>query len=274
MRRGALLVIVAAALSMALQGCANHRGCKISDVYGMIQVDGRTGLTKTELEKAGVRLCARHMRKEETYRDGACGPPEMVFANDELPTSAQGDVNALLLISCPSNSYPKGKELQRVTCSDDYVGEGADGTIQKELHLHFDNYDQSANCLLSANQTLEPVEEKGSDITDTGNLDSGADPKPDSPLVDGAIASKDHVNSSKKSRSGPKERPKKGHLFRESHDVRQHILTRKEAADGMKVVSGSFENTDGRQVPSRIHASAVNVHPHGSLHMQKQVTDH
>merc|ERR1719502_1199674 len=147
--------------SVLLQGCGEKRACKISDIYGLIQVDGRTGLTKHELERAGVKLCARHLRKEETYLDDACVGPEQVFSDGELPTAANGDSNALLLVRCPSSAYPKGKELQRVTCSDDFMGEFDDGTIQKALHLRFDNYERAANCLLGSNMTLE-VDEKES----------------------------------------------------------------------------------------------------------------
>jgi len=150
-----LLAALLPVVAVLLQGCGNRRACKIGDIYALIQVDGRTGLTKHELEKAGVKLCARHLRKEETYADDACVDPEHVFVDGELPTPANGDSNALLLVRCPSTAYPKGKELQRVTCSDDYMGEMDDGTVEKALHLRFDNYERAANCLLGGNTTME-----------------------------------------------------------------------------------------------------------------------
>jgi len=132
-----------------LQGCGTRRACKINDIYELIQVDGRTGLTKKELERAGVKLCARHLRKEETYSGDACTEPDKVFSGGDLPTPANGDPSALLLVRCPSTSYPKGKELQRVTCSDDYIGDIDDsGYMMKALHLRFDNYERASNCLL------------------------------------------------------------------------------------------------------------------------------
>merc|ERR1719253_586127 len=104
------------AAAFLLQGCGTQRACKISDIYSLIQVDGRTGLTQIELEKSGVRLCARHLKKEETYADDACVQPEQVFLNGDLPTPVNGDTNALLLAWTPN------KEQQRVTCSDDFMG--------------------------------------------------------------------------------------------------------------------------------------------------------
>lgn len=152
----AFVAALSSVAALLLQGCGpTQKACKISDIYGLIQVDGRTGLSKTELARAGVQLCARHLRKEETYSAGACTEPEQVFAGGELPTPSNGDSNALLLVRCPSSAYPKGKELQRVTCSDDFMGEMEDGTIEKAVHLRFDNYEIAANCLLAANTTLE-----------------------------------------------------------------------------------------------------------------------
>jgi hypothetical protein len=155
-RLSALLVALFLPLLAAfLQGCGTRRSCNIEDIYGLIQVDGRTGLSRSQIERAGVKLCARHLRKEETYLNDACVEPERVFMDGELPTPSNGDSNALLLVRCPSTAYPKGKELQRVTCSDDFMGELDDGTIEKALHLRFDNYERAANCLLGINETLE-----------------------------------------------------------------------------------------------------------------------
>lgn len=242
-KRNLLGILFGVAFALGLQGCGNRRACKISDIYGMIQVDGRTGLSKSELDKAGVKLCARHMRREETYRDGACNPPEMVFNNDELPTTAQGDVNALLLISCPSTTYPKGKELQRVTCSDDYIGEAADGTIQKELHLRFDNYDESSNCMLSANSSLGDASQNETDISEEiGPLEDAA-PRHDvdPPLADtindtlATSSSLDKLPLQKHSVTTRKDKARKSHTLRESGQL---SLLRAEVADDEFKVPG------------------------------------
>jgi hypothetical protein len=163
----ALLWLSVAAAILTLQGCDSRKGCKIDDVYQLIQVDGRTGLGKAQLEKAGVKLCARHLKKEETYENDACMEPGEVFANGELPTTANGDVNALLLVRCPSTAYPKGKELQRVTCSDDFMGEDEDGDIEKALHIRFDNYERASNCLLADNISVDDL--MNEDNTETDN---------------------------------------------------------------------------------------------------------
>mmetsp|Transcript_79222 Transcript_79222/g.144524 ORF Transcript_79222/g.144524 Transcript_79222/m.144524 type:complete len:305 (-) Transcript_79222:107-1021(-) len=274
-KRRPLGMLLGAACALGLQGCGNRRACKISDIYGMIQVDGRTGLSKGELEKAGVKLCARHMRREETYRDGACNPPEMVFNNDELPTSAQGDVNALLLISCPSTSYPKGKELQRVTCNDDYIGEAADGTVQKELHLRFDNYDQSSNCMLSGNRTLEDASENETDITDEiGPLDGAARHNADLPAeqaINDTFSASDYLDN--RSGATKKDVMKKSHILRESGQV---SLVRAEAADESKVAGGHVAGASRLSIPARRSTSTagVSIQPHGLVSWPPESAKH
>jgi hypothetical protein len=150
-------LLIAASTAFTLQGCETKKGCKIDDVYGLIQVEGRTGWTRSQLEKVGIKLCARHLKKEETYENDACMETGEVFADGELPTTANGDVNALLLVRCPSSAYPKGKELQRVTCSDDFMGEDEDGDIEQALHIRFDNYERASNCKLADNVTVDEL---------------------------------------------------------------------------------------------------------------------
>mmetsp|Transcript_3966 Transcript_3966/g.9281 ORF Transcript_3966/g.9281 Transcript_3966/m.9281 type:complete len:177 (-) Transcript_3966:174-704(-) len=130
-----------------LEGCGPTPSCKIADVYPKLQVNGRTGLSRLQLAHAGVWLCARHSAKRETYKGAeACSEPEEVFTNGELPDILAGDVQALLLVRCPSLTYPGGQIMQRVTCSRDYYFAEPDGPLEQELSIHFDGNRKADNC--------------------------------------------------------------------------------------------------------------------------------
>eukprot|EP00416_Gambierdiscus_australes_P023113 CAMPEP_0171071616 /NCGR_PEP_ID=MMETSP0766_2-20121228/10419_1 /TAXON_ID=439317 /ORGANISM="Gambierdiscus australes, Strain CAWD 149" /LENGTH=185 /DNA_ID=CAMNT_0011528165 /DNA_START=142 /DNA_END=700 /DNA_ORIENTATION=+ len=130
-----------------LEGCGPTPSCKIADVYPKLQVNGRTGLSRLQLAHAGVWLCARHSAKRETYKGAeACSEPEEVFTNGELPDILAGDVQALLLVRCPSLTYPGGQIMQRVTCSRDYYFAEPDGPLEQELSIHFDGNRKADNA--------------------------------------------------------------------------------------------------------------------------------
>mmetsp|Transcript_103084 Transcript_103084/g.274072 ORF Transcript_103084/g.274072 Transcript_103084/m.274072 type:complete len:250 (-) Transcript_103084:60-809(-) len=137
-----------AVLPLALQGCGKGPGCKIQDVYAQLQVNGRTGFNQDQLKGVGVWLCARHSGKQETYRgEEACSKPEEVFADGELPDIMVGDVREMLLVRCPSSTYPGTGEIkQRVTCGKDYYFDDPDGPMKEELAIYFDTGRKSMNC--------------------------------------------------------------------------------------------------------------------------------
>lgn len=139
-RPGVVFIFALLALSQ-LQGCAfidKDEPCRIDAVYGLIRVNGKTGLTKEQLDQAKVKLCARHTGATETYEgEGACSTPEKVFPDGTLPDIMTGDSQALLLIVCPTNTYPSNKDIQRVICNRNVTG---------GLSLHFDDYSTSADC--------------------------------------------------------------------------------------------------------------------------------
>jgi len=119
-----ILWLAGCACVLLLQGClelVSPGGCNIKDVYGLIDVDGKTGFTKNELAKKGIALCARHMARKETYKgEHACSEPDEVFPDGFLPNLLSGDLQALLLVRCPTGESLPNNNMQRITCSSDY----------------------------------------------------------------------------------------------------------------------------------------------------------
>lgn len=270
--RAVMIAKLMLAVALLLQGCSPRRACNIDDIYSLIQVDGRTGLTKHELEKAGVKLCARHLRKEETYANDACVEPNQVFTEGILPTPANGDSNALLLVRCPSTAYPKGKELQRVTCSDDYMGEAQDGTVLKALHLRFDNYERASNCLLSFNTTLDGDDNTTLDRDQTETMPeeimtqdnhSTGDPRIPHPKKRGTPAS---MVSKVVRRGDDISWTPKGVSFAEP----EVIVATTSAADQEDAAQSAHERAPAlkREAGIRLTKTDVSIHAKGSVHVR------
>lgn len=166
--------LILAASALLLQGCSHAKtSCTIADIYPLIMVDGKTNLTKSQLEEAGITLCARHTARQETYQgEGACSKPEKVFLDGELPDIMTGDSQALLLVRCPTASYSNGKDMQRVLCTKDYASDddaSSNSNIsmwedERELSIRFDDTRVSANCETSAKMAKEQAEEAREDM--------------------------------------------------------------------------------------------------------------
>jgi len=143
-------VLLVIALALTLKGCKRVDSCLIEDVYSKIRVNGESGHSKAWLQEHDVTLCARHLGRLETYKDKhACSSVKDVFPDGHLPDVLYGDSEALLLVRCPTASYPKAQVMQRVTCSTDIVFDPPDGPITRRLALHFDGADKASNCQLA-----------------------------------------------------------------------------------------------------------------------------
>mmetsp|Transcript_38726 Transcript_38726/g.121007 ORF Transcript_38726/g.121007 Transcript_38726/m.121007 type:complete len:240 (+) Transcript_38726:86-805(+) len=140
--------LACALLASLLQGCNKEPGCRIQDVYEQLLVNDKRGFTREQLERAGVWLCARHSARPETYKGKeCCSRPEEVFHDGEIPDMMVGDSQALLLLRCPSTTYPGTGEIkQRITCAKDFYFDDPDGPMKEELALHFDAERRPASC--------------------------------------------------------------------------------------------------------------------------------
>lgn len=137
-------------MMMLLQGCVKQRGCKIDSIYPHLQVNGKKGLSRNQLMQSGVHLCARNIAKKETYmKKDMCSKPEDLFPDGVLPEIGASDLQMLLLVKCPSSIYPKGYDMQRVTCSHDIVFDENGEWVRKELVLFFDTTHTAENCIVN-----------------------------------------------------------------------------------------------------------------------------
>lgn len=171
---GAVLV----AATSLLQGCklpfiGQQPGCKITDVYSMIQVNGRSGLSQEQLNKAGVELCARYEPADhDTYGGGTCNKPIDVFPDGELQDALkEGEKQPVLLVKCPGTTGDeKGEGLQRVTCSTDIYFDKPDGPIRREPMLHVNGERLGENCLTDKTGWELPT-----DLVKAEDADGGSD---------------------------------------------------------------------------------------------------
>lgn len=154
--RNVLVATAIGAIAFILEGCdstlhTNAKDCKIADIYPMLQVNGRVGYSKSALDDAGIRLCARHAARMETYQGlDACSKPDEVFPGGHLPDIMVGDSQAMLLVKCPSSEYPNDHNLQRIICSMDLSFDANNGEEHQVPTVRFDSDRAAANCVINA----------------------------------------------------------------------------------------------------------------------------
>lgn len=166
-------VLLAAVAVLTLQGCwlpaalrPVDTSCDLGGVYALVRLNGRAGMNKSALHKAGVRFCARHLLRPETYANGGCMEPQALFPEGRLPSYNHADQHALLLVTCRDGAFASdGSDVQRITCSDDVVGEDDYGELRKEPRLHFNN-DDSTDCRTGGTPEAAPVDGGAADVTD------------------------------------------------------------------------------------------------------------
>lgn len=140
--------------------------CPIETAYSAIRVNGKTNLTIDELTQAGVYFCARHLGRPDTYiGEHDCATVNHVFPDGRLPDYETGDARALLLLKCPAENYPNGRDMMRVTCqriyqlSDDSDNSFMSGHFKEGYGVFFDGVGGAADCYAPAAST--PVLNKG-----------------------------------------------------------------------------------------------------------------
>jgi len=163
------------AIALLLVGCGKPRACRIADVYGLLQVDGQKGLSERDLSAKGVRLCARHLGKKDSYKGAdLCSHPDEIFPSGELLDVGSGDSQAFLLVRCPSVNYPRARDMQRVTCgssnSDSFF---YDDSEEDKMMLFFDGAKDPVNCETQANSSKSKRHSEEV-LTSAGDQEEGA----------------------------------------------------------------------------------------------------